>query len=113
MTVSTALASAVGLAASLPPASTIGFALLAERFPTVTAWPTSISRAAIAAPIRPRPAIPTRMGISFAAPLCHTSLILSDDARRGRLTIGENRDWENLAWSAPAWDSVAALKRTW
>ena len=35
--------------------------LSGERFQTVTSWPTSMSRAAIAAPIAPRPAIPIFM----------------------------------------------------
>ncbi len=52
---------AAGVAATVAPAAASGFALSAVRFHTVTAWPTSISRCAIAAPIMPRPATPTCM----------------------------------------------------
>src|SRR5215475_326322 len=61
MTVSTFVARAAGLGATLAPAATSGSHFSAERFHTVTLLPVSISRAAIAAPILPRPATPKFM----------------------------------------------------
>src|SRR5262245_37945924 len=61
MITSQASATLAGVAAAVAPAATTGFTLLALRFQTVTVWPTSISRCAIAAPIMPRPATPTFM----------------------------------------------------
>ena len=58
MTASDLSASSAGVATAFAPASVTGLSLSAERFHTVTLWPTSISRCAIAAPILPIPAIP-------------------------------------------------------
>src|SRR5215207_367489 len=64
MTASLCSATSSGVATSLAPASISALALSAVRFHTVTLWPTSISRAAIAAPMRPSPAIPICIGAS-------------------------------------------------
>ncbi len=64
MIVSTASARADGEAAARAPAATSGAHLSGDLFQTVTSLPVSISRAAIAAPILPRPATPTRMQLS-------------------------------------------------
>src|SRR4029079_19253677 len=58
MTVSDLLASSAGVGTAIAPASVTALSLAAERFHTVTVWPASISRCAIAAPILPIPAIP-------------------------------------------------------
>src|ERR1043166_5181949 len=58
ITASLCSATSSGEPTSFAPASVTGFALSGERFHTVSVWPTSISRSAIAAPMRPRPAIP-------------------------------------------------------
>src|SRR4051812_25256437 len=58
MTASDLLASSAGVATVCAPASVTALSLAAERFHTVTMWPASISRCAIAAPILPIPAIP-------------------------------------------------------
>ena len=58
MTASDLLASSAGVATAFAPASVTALSLAAERFHTVTVWPASISRSAIAAPILPIPAIP-------------------------------------------------------
>src|SRR4051812_25591931 len=68
MIVSLCSARSSGVAASLAPASVRGLAFAGVRFQTVTVWPTSIRRAAIAAPMRPRPAIP--ICISALRPYC-------------------------------------------
>ena len=58
---SASLASAEGDAATLAPAAASGAVLSALRFQTVTWCPTSIRRSAMAAPIRPTPAMPMCM----------------------------------------------------
>src|SRR5215831_2303911 len=79
MTLSTALASAAALAATLAPAAASGLHFSAERFHTVTLSPVSISRSAIAVPILPRPATPTFMWF----PLMRTRRTIGD-RRAGR-----------------------------
>src|SRR5437764_1723997 len=58
MTTSLCSARSSSVSTCFAPASVSGFALSGVRFHTVTVWPTSISRAATAAPMRPSPAIP-------------------------------------------------------
>src|SRR5580658_3486393 len=60
-TASLAAATAAGLSTTLAPASASGLVFAAVRFHTVTAWPTSISRAAMALPMAPSPATPIRI----------------------------------------------------
>src|SRR5579871_582811 len=66
MTTSTRAARSAGLIARAAPAFTSGSALSALRFQTVTSWPTSISRLAMAAPMRPNPATPTFIKLSLS-----------------------------------------------
>ena len=61
MTVSVLPARSAGVAATAAPASITAFNFPAERFHTVTLWPTSIRRCAMAVPIFPTPAIPMCM----------------------------------------------------
>src|SRR5882724_1044689 len=58
MTTSLCSARSSGVSKGFAPASASGFAFSALRFQTLTVWPVSINRAAIAAPMRPSPAIP-------------------------------------------------------
>src|SRR5258706_12509930 len=74
MMASLAPASSAGVAATVAPTAASGLALSAERFHTVTLWPTSINRCAMAAPIRPRPATPTFIG--------RAPMVTFDDRRR-------------------------------
>src|SRR5262249_22179522 len=74
MTVSHDRASSAGVAETAAPASTTGFSLSAERFHTCPGWPTSIRCCAMAAPILPIPATPTRM--ADALRLLHPTLDL-------------------------------------
>ena len=59
MTASERCASSDGVATAVAPATAL--ALSGVQFHTATSWPTSISRAAMAAPIFPIPATPMRM----------------------------------------------------
>ena len=80
MMASALLASSAGVAASRAPASATGLVLSAERFQTVTLWPTSISRCAMAAPILPMPAIPMCMEFSYTISVLPSSPRKRDQA---------------------------------
>src|SRR5271165_5193368 len=67
---STALASAVGLAAAAAPAATTGAVLAVVRFHTGTWLPVSMRWRAMAVPILPSPATPTCMR---ASPPCQAA----------------------------------------
>src|SRR5689334_10349059 len=67
MTTSLALASSAGVAATAAPAVASGLHFSAERFQTVSVWPTLIRRCPIAAPILPRPATPIFIAVSLCA----------------------------------------------
>jgi hypothetical protein len=66
MIASDALARAAGDSAAFAPAATSGAVFAGVRFQTVTACPCPSKRVAMAAPMRPVPAIPTFTMLSFA-----------------------------------------------
>ncbi len=64
MMMSDPLASFAGVAATFAPAAASAVVFSAVRFQTVSSWPQFISRTAMAAPMRPVPAIPIFMLVS-------------------------------------------------
>src|SRR5690349_13584316 len=103
MIVSTLSASAAGVAATLAPAAATSRVLSGVRFHTVSSWPRPIRRCAMAAPIRPVPAIPTFI------PLLLFRLRRLTRAATARQTPGgmskarksEIRDGMQIDWDVP------------
>src|SRR6185312_4607286 len=81
MTASQRSTSSAGVPTALAPATALAFS--GVRFHTATSWPTSIKRAAMAAPILPIPATPIRM--KFPPGTLSAGTISDDGALRKRL----------------------------